>query len=177
MSATDTASAIAAVVSAVFGVLAVVAAFRSASYAQKAHDAAEDAERRGALRQVISTAKEVELEARRGIDAAALAGRSRNDLAIFAGGLGGSRNRLSQEGYAAKSKRAEEIASEAKLFAAEPSTLEKAPPLELDRVLIKLTALLSEARALREDLERERTELEAQCATFRQAVLQKGPAQ
>lgn len=177
MSASESASAVAAVVSAVFGVLAVVAAFRSASYAQKAHDAAEDAERRGALRQVISTAKEVELEAKRGIDAAALAGRSRNDLAIFAGGLGGSRNRLSQDTYTAKSKRAEEIATEARLFSGMPSTIEKAPPTELDRVLIKLTALLSEAQALREDLERERTELEAQCTTFRQAALQRGTGQ
>ena len=30
---------------------------------------------------------------------------------------------------------------------------------------------------MRQDLERERTELEAQCATFRQAALQKGVAQ
>jgi hypothetical protein len=177
MSATESVSAVAAVVSAVFGILAVVAAFRSASYAQKAHDAAEDAERRNALRQVMSTAKEAELEARRGIDAAALAGRSRNDLAIFAGGLGGSRNRISQDAYAAKSKRAEEIASEARLFSGEPSTIDKAPPTELDRVLIKVTALLSEAHALRQDLERELTELESQCATFRQAALQKGAGQ
>ena len=113
MSVTESISAVAAVASAIVGGVAAVAAFRSASHAQKAQKAAEDAERRGALRQLVSTAMEVELEAVRSIDAAALAGRSRSDLAIFAGGLGGSRNSLSQETYTAKSKRAEEIAKEA----------------------------------------------------------------
>jgi Flp pilus assembly protein CpaB len=174
MSATESVAAVAAVVSAVFGGLAVVAAFRSAASAQKAQASADDAERRAVLRQVVSTARDTELEAGRGIDAAALAARSRQDLAIFTGGLGGSRSRLSQETYAAKTKRAEEIASEAKLFSGEPIMLEKVPPSELDRVLTKLIALLSEARALREDLERERIDLEGQCATYRKAVLAKG---
>lgn len=171
---TESISAVAAVVSAIFGGLAVLAAFRSAAYAQKAHASAEEAEKRSALRQLISTALEAELEARRTTDAAALASRSRNDLAIFTGGLGGSRSKLSQEAYAAKASRAEEIAREARLFSAEPSTLAYAPGAELDRVLTKLLALLSEAKALREDLERERNELEAQCATFRQAALKQG---
>ena len=177
MSATESVSAVAAVVSAIFGGLAVIAAFRSASYAQKAQASADDAERRAALRQVLSTARDAELEARRSIDAAALAARARNDLAILTGNLGGSRHRLSQEIFAAKTKRAEEIAGEVRLFSGEPSTLEKAPPIELDRVLTKVSAHFSEARALREDLEREQTDLEGQCATFRRAALKNGMGQ
>ena len=62
-------------------------------------------------------------------------------------------------------------------FSGEPSTLEKAPLLELDRVLTKVSALLSEVRAFREDLEREQTDLEGQCATFRKEALKNGMGQ
>jgi hypothetical protein len=173
MSASESVSTLVALVSAVFAGLAVLAAFRSSSSAERARQSAEDSERRAALRQAISTARELELEAKRITDAAGLAARSRRDLAVFTGNVGGSREGLSRERYAARVKRAEEMADESKPFSGHPNVLAAAPLTDVDRVLTKLIAVLSEATALRDDLEKERAELEAQCTTFREVALQK----
>lgn len=69
------------------------------------------------------------------------------------------------------------IGSEGKLFATWPSNLETAPLGEIDRVLTKLLALLSEAKAMRDDLERERADVERQCDAYRNLVIGGGPGQ
>lgn len=175
MSTPELVSALAAVVSAIAGGFAVVAAFRSADSARKAQLSADEAERRAVLRQVALTGKDIELEAKRCVDAAALAGRSHKDLAIFAGGLGGSRHQLVKDALAEKAKRAEAIEGEGKLFGTWPSTLESAPLSEIDRVLTKLLALLSEAKGMRDDLERDRADVERQCDAYRNKVIREGP--
>ena len=177
MSTPELVSALAAVISAVFGGFAAVAAFRSADSARKAHLSADEAERRAVLRQLILTAKDIELEANRCVDVAELAGRSHRGLANFAGGLGGSRHPLAKDALTEKTKRAEVIGSEGKLFATWPSNLETAPLGEIDRVLTKLLALLSEAKAMRDDLERGRADVERQCDAYRNKVIGGGPGQ
>ena len=177
MSTPELVSALAAVTSAVLGGFAAVAAFRSADSARKAHLAVDEAERRAVLRQLILTAKDIELEANRCVDVAELAGRSHRGLANFAGGLGGSRHQLAKDALTEKTKRAEVIGSEGKLFATWPSSLETAPLSEIDRVLTKLLGLLSEAKAMRDDLERGRTDVERQCDAYRNKVIGGGPSQ
>jgi hypothetical protein len=165
-------SAIAAVVSAVGGAFAAWAAMRSAKSAQDTKDAATDSERRALLRQVILTAKDVDLEAERALGVAISVGRSRDSLAIFSGALGGSRHKLDKGALEARVARVNEIQSEGKLFSAWPSTLEKAPLDEIDRVVTKLLSRRAEAVGAREDLQREHDSLERQCDTFRQKVTQ-----
>jgi hypothetical protein len=177
MSTPELVSAIAAVVSAVGGGFATVAAFRSADSARKAQQSADEAERRAVLRQVVLTGKEIELESRRCVDTAERARRSYRDLAIFGGGLGGSRHQLAQDALTEKAKRAEAIESEGRLFGTWPSTLETAPFSEIDRVLTKLLALHSEAKAMRDDIERGRADVERQCDAYRNKVIGGGPVQ
>jgi len=172
MSTAEVVSAVASVVSAVGGAFAAVAAFRSAASAQKAQLSADEAERRVLLREVAVTAKEAELEARRCTNAAALAARARQDLAIFTNNLGGDRHRLSQQAFAEKSERADAIGREAKTFSDSAHVLRDSPPSELDRVLANMLKLLTEAKGLREDLERERDGLERECEPFRAAAIQ-----
>jgi len=167
MTTPEVVSAVAAVVSAIGGGFAAFAAFRSAGSARKAQLSADKAERRSVLRQVVMTAKEVELDAKRCVESASLAERSYDDLAIFTGSLGGSRHRLMEDALSEKTRRAESIKNEARVFSAWPSTLELAPLDEVDRVLTKLLALSSEARAMREDLVRERADVERQCEALR----------
>lgn len=177
MSTPELVSAVAAVVSAIGGAFAAVAAFRAADSARQSQSSADEAERRAVLRQVVLTGKDIELEAKRCVDAIALASRSHKDLAIFAGGLGGSRNQLVKDTLAEKTKRVEAIEGEGKLFSTWPSTLESAPLSEIDRVLTKLLALLSEAKGMRDDLERGRADVERQCDAYRNKVIGGGPAQ
>lgn len=173
MSTSELVSAVAAVVSAVGGAFAAVAAFRSADSARKAQRSADDAERRATLRQLILTAKDVELQAIRCAEVVTLTVRSYKDLATFTGNVGASRHQLIRDALVAKAKRAEEIRTEGKLFGERPTPLESAPPSELDRVLTKLLALLSETSASREDLERERAEIERQCDAYRKVVIER----
>lgn len=177
MSTPEFVSAVAAVVSAVGGAFAAVAAFRAANSARQSQSSADETERRAVLRQVVLTGKDIELEAKRCVDAAALASRSHKDLAIFAGGLGGSPHQLATDALAEKTKRAQEIEGEGKLFSTWPSTLESAPLGEIDRVLTKLLALLSEAKGMRDDLERGRAEVDRQCDAYRNKVFGGGSVQ
>ena len=172
MSTPELVSIMAAVASAVGGAFAAVAAFRSAGSARDAQRAADEAERRALLRQVVLTAKDVALEARRTLNAAVLTLRSHKDLATFSGGLGGSRHQLAKDALADKSAGAAAIEKEGKVFDAWPSSLEKAPVAEIDRVLTKLLGLFSEARSAREDLEQERADIERQCDLYRKRVIE-----
>ena len=165
-------SVIAAVFSAVGGAFAARAAYLSADSARKAQQAVDEAERRSALRQVVVTAKEVEVEGGRCTAVAAAAIRSCRDLATFSGGLGGSRQKVYVEALEAKAARAAEIEGEGKLFGAWPSSLAASPIGEIDRVAVKLLARRTEAIAMRQDLEGQRADFEGQNSVYRQKVIQ-----
>lgn len=173
MSTPEVVSAIAAVVSAIGGGFAAVAAFRSADSAREAQRAADETERRFLLRQVALTAKEVVLEADRTSSAAAITLRSYDDLSVFSGAVGGSRHQLVKDALAEKSQRAKAIGKEGEIFDVWPSSLENAPAAEIDRVLTKLLGLLLEAKGMREDLERERADVERQCDAYRKRVIER----
>ena len=164
-------SAAAAVVSAVGGAFAAMAAFRSAESARVAQQAAATAEHRAALRQIGITATEVLIEAER------ITSRS-NDLKlayrtlfVFAGASGGSRQNLYDSAVDEKLKHASELSDYAKLFVAAYGKLDNAPPEETDRVQVRLSNTLTEIRALREDLERELSGVEGQSATYRDKAI------
>lgn len=171
MGTPEVVSAAAAVVSAVGGAFAAWAAFRSAESARIAQQAGAAAEHRAALRQIGTTATEVQIEVER------IASRG-NDLKIayrtlftFAGQLGSSRNNLYDAAVDEKLKRASELGGYAKLFTTAAAKLDGTPPEETDRVQVRLSNTLTEIRALREDLERELSSVEGQSATYRDQAI------
>ncbi len=164
-------SAIAAVVSAVGGAFAAIAAFRSADSARKMEQAANETERRSALRQLVVTAKEVEVEGARVTAVATATVLSLRDLAIFSGSPGGSRENAAVAALNLLAVRANAIEAEGKLFGAWPSSLSSSPLEEIDRVATKLWALRIEAVAMRRDIESQRSEFERQNHTYRQKVI------
>lgn len=167
MGTSEAVSAIAAVVSAVCGAFAALAAFRSAGSARVAQQTSTAAEQRAALRQIGTTATEVLIEAKR---VASLG----NDLKIayrilftLAGQFGGSRQNLYDLAVDEKLKSASELGGYAKLFTTAAEKLKGTPPGETDRVQVRLSNSLTEIRALREDLEHELAGVEEQSATYR----------
>lgn len=163
-------SAAAAVVSAVGGAFAALAAFRSAESARVAQQAAAAVEHRAALRQIGTTATEVLIEVER------IASRG-NDLKIayqtlftFAGRSGGSRKNL-DSAVDEKLKHASELGDYAKLFTTAAEKLDGTPPEETDRIQVRLSNTLTEIRALREDLEHELSGVEGQSVTYRDKAI------
>lgn len=63
------------------------------------------------------------------------------------------------------------LAAIAKPFASDGGDLANATLEEINKAEIKLTQALSQARATREELEREHASVEAQCATYRENAI------
>lgn len=159
-------SAAAAVVSAIGGTLATLAAFRSAETARVTQKAAAAAEHRAALRQIGTTATEILIELKRITTRGNDLKSGYRVLFTTAGQVGSSRKNLYDASVDEKLMLASQLADYAKLFTAANTKLDSTPPEETDRVHVRLSNILTEVRALREDLERELSSVEAQSAVF-----------
>jgi hypothetical protein len=161
-------SAAAAVVSAIGGAFAAWAAYRSADSARASQRAAEEAERRASLRQVAATCSEIITEAKRVETRGNQTKLAYNTLAAFSGSLGNSAISIRLNEVDAKVQRSSELATHAKLFVDGASALGQAPSDELDRVELRESSALVEVRAVREELELELSDLQAQIAQRRE---------
>lgn len=164
-------SAAAAVISAIGGAFAVLAAFRSADSARSSQRAAEEADRRAALRHIAVTSSEVVTEAMRVGSRARDAKLAYNTLAVFSGSFGNSSIVARVAEVDCKAQRAGELSNHAKLFAEGATSLSQAPREELDRVQFRESAALIEVRALREDLEIELSGLQEHIDQHREGQL------
>lgn len=169
MASPELISAVAAVVSAVGGAFAAVAAFRSAASAREAQDSAEEAQRRVALREVVATAAQVSIENQRAQGRIQELTLAYNSLSVFSGSSENSGIQLAEASATAKANRALQLLEYSKLFAAGAASLEFAPSADIDRVQVRLSSGLLEVRAIREDLEREHSFIERQCAEHRES--------
>lgn len=167
---TDLLSLAAAVASAVGGGFAAWAAFRSAGSARLAQEEAARAERRAALRRVSETAGQVVSEAERIVARGPQVKLSYRSLFTLSGGAGNSRLPLYLDGVDEKVKKAAALAEDAKLFAGEARSLSDATLDDIDRVQVRLSNSVGTARGIREDLEREESSVEAQCAERRESM-------
>lgn len=167
-------SAIAAVVSAVGGCFAAVAAFRSAGFARTANEAAQLSEKQAALRQMSVTASEVLVEAERANTRGVDLKNAYQTLSAFAGQSGGSRLGLYIDKVDKKLKDTEELSQKARPFISGVEDLINGPLLEMNSREIAMTQALTKIRAIREDLEREHASIEAQNKTYRDKVIQGG---
>lgn len=170
----DTASSIAAVVSAIGGVFAAIAAFRSAASAREANACVARSEQRFAVRELVVTANEVMIELRRAESRASDLKREHRSLAMFCGQMGGPRYAMAEKAVDEKLARAVAAAVDAKEFTRDTTTLYEASIDDINKRLAKMQQSLFEVRSIREDLEREFAPVESQVAVYREKAIQ-GP--
>jgi hypothetical protein len=165
-------SAIAAVVSAIGGAFAAVAAFRSAASARDATHQAEESERRALLREVSSSAASVQ--------AVVLGVSSRGKELLLeyrsAEGFSGSADNSSllalRESVEQLVEQARTFVGDAQLFSGGAKSLSSAPIEEIERVRTRLTENLGLAQVIREELDRKYFDMASKNMQYRQAVLQ-----
>jgi len=164
-------SVVAAVVSAIAAVSSAIAAFRSASSAREAREAAQTSEKRAALRQLTMTASEVLVEARRAESRGAELKLAYRTLFTFGGSSGGSREGLYLADVDKKLLEVAKLTEYAKPFGSGQNGLMNGPLDEINSRETKLAQVLTQVRAIREDLEREHASVEGQCTTYREKAI------
>jgi hypothetical protein len=170
----EIATAVAAVVSAVGGTFAAVAAFRSADSAREAARSAEDSNRRAMLREVSSTAASI-LVAVLGVKSRA------SDLIIeytsaevFSGSAAHSSIQKLKEIALEFQAKAESFGADAELFADGAAQLAQAPMEDIDRVWVRLTGTLRVVQTFRDELDRKYAAMATQNLQHREVVLKSG---
>jgi replicative DNA helicase len=169
-------SAVAAVVSAIGGAFAAIAAFRSAASAREASQTAEMSEKRAALRQLIVTANEVVVEARRADSRGAELKLAYRTLFTFGGSSGGSRETKYLAEVEKKLGEITTLSKIAKPFASDQDDLMNGLVDEISGREASIAQVLTQVRAIREDLEREHASVEGQNTTYREKAI-RGTAQ
>lgn len=173
MSDAEIASAAAAVVSAAAAVIGVLAAQRSAKSAHLALEAMNEAELRARLRDVALAAAQIAVEFDRVKRNAERLLKLYRELAIHAGGPGGSGQKKGEVKVAQALHDAEVLRERAAAFQDGPGKLRQAPPDDVDRVIHGLTGALVRLEAINTELSVDASSLEAQCSQFREAVIGK----
>jgi hypothetical protein len=163
----DLVNAFAAVLTAVFGVLAALAAWQSAKSAKDANNAVQEAERRASLRSIGSTATEVILEAEGFRDRAKTLKNLHSTLANFAGSLGGSRVKLAHKAVDERIEFADELLKVGRSHTDDMTVMAAAPMTEIDAALLAVTNARAELRALSDGLEREISSVDGQIEAYR----------
>lgn len=165
-------TAIAAVVSAVGGAFAAVAAFRSAGAAREAARSAEDTNRRAMLREVSSAAASILV--------AVLGVKSRgteliieyNSAEVFSGSAGNSSLQKLRENTLELQAKAESYVADAGLFVNGATQLAASPAEDIDRILVRLSGNLQIIQTIRDELDRKYTSMASQNAQHREVALQ-----
>lgn len=164
-------SAIAAVVSAIGGGVACIAAFSSAKHAKATFDAGQLTEKKLVLRQLSVTAYEVSVEVDRIKWVAQGLKVAYQTLFTFAGQFNGSRQMLHTKEIDSKLQEADKLLERANPFTTLNESLINGPADEISLREIMLTQALTKAKALREKLEEEHRSIEAQNQVYRERIL------
>lgn len=168
----EIASAVAAVVSAVGGAFAAVAAFRSAGAAREAALSAEHANRRAMLREVSAVAASI-LGAVLGVKSRAAELISEYKSAeVFSGSRENSSLLKLQENTRELQAKAESFVADAGLFANGATQLAASPAEETDRVFVRLSGNLQLIQTIRDELDRKYAAMSSQNAQHREVTLQ-----
>ena len=156
--------------SALGGAFAAWAAWRSAGHAKAAQESADLAERRAVLREISGAASAVLVEQSRIASRAGELKLGYRSLSTLSGASSSSNLTLLIARIDETLKVVEALATDAKLFSNNAQALAKAPPEEHDRVVTRMRESLIKAQGYREDLEREHTQVESQCAERRESM-------
>lgn len=161
-------AAIGGVLGAIGGLYAARAASRSASLAQDAAKQAERAERRGFVRDFIGNTQKVLVECGR-VEAIATDLKSQyRTLFTFAGQYGGSRQQLYIEQIDNKLKSIVPIQEEAQKLMDAHRSLAQTSDEDMNLALAKIVANSVLVEGIREELQRELTEISAQNHQYRE---------
>lgn len=165
-------NAVAAVVSAVGGAFAAVAAFRSAGAAREAALSAEHANRRAMLREVSALAASI-LGSVLGVKsrAAELIAEYKS-AEIFSGLRDSSSLLMLQECARELQIKAESFVADAGLFANGATQLAASSAEEIDRVFVRLSGNLQIVQTIRDELDRKYAAMSSQNAQHREVALQ-----
>ena len=164
-------SAGAAVVSAIGGTFACIAAFRSSGHAKEAFEESKKAEKRISLKQLSLTAHQVIVEAERVKWLSQKLKYAYRDLAAFSGNSGSSRLQLALQEVESKEKMAVAISEKAQPFVEINTTLLSGTLDEITGREVKISQCLVQLQAIREKLEIELSEIQAQNTTYREVTL------
>lgn len=165
-------SVIASVVSAIGGATACVAAFRSAGHAKEAFEEAQKADKRYSLRQLSLTAHQVVVEVERIKWLAQGLKVAYKTLAVFCGATGGSRVTMFTKEIEEKIGVAETLENKASPFIELQVALLNGPLEEISGREVKMSQYLAEAVALKENIEIELADIQAQNATHQEIAIQ-----
>jgi hypothetical protein len=168
----EIASAVAAVVSAIGGAFAAVAAFRSAASARDATRQAEESERRALLREVSTAAASIQ--------AVVLGVSSRGQellleyrsAEVFSGSADHSALPKLRESTENLIEKARSFVEDAQLFSGGAKSLSDAPVEEVERVRTRLTENLTLVQVIREELDRKYLDMASKNMQHRQVILQ-----
>lgn len=165
-------TAIAAIVSALGGTFAAVAAFRSADSAREAARSAEESNRRTRLRELSGTATSI-LVAVLGVKSRAseLVVEYRSAEA-FSGSAGNSGLQELIKNTLELQAKAESFVADASLFTNGSMRLVSSPEEDIDRVYVRLATNLQLLQTIRDELDRKYTAMAAQNLQHREIALQ-----
>lgn len=172
----EIASAIAAVISAVGGAFAAVGAMRSASSARHAQQAMERSEKRAALRELVVSWNELQVELQRVVSRATELRTAYQTFFAFSGSSEHSSEKLLLKEIDEKVRSAQKSAEGVAQVSTDVTALYDAALDDINKHHARVEQSLFLVRSVREDIEREHLSIEARCAVHRDLALRRQPS-
>jgi len=154
--------------------LSALAAFRSAKSAEAARCALEVDQLRYGRRDVANLVSSCSYEYSRVQFLAHTLNAIDRANAIFAGGLGGSRQKLVADGVATRLANAEELFQSALAFKDNPVAISQLVAEDIERLQVELAIRLSSLRSIAEEFARDSASREAQMLQYRERAIAGG---
>ncbi len=164
-------SAVGGLVAAIGGLVAAAAAFRSAGTARDAANRAQQTERRALLRDVLMAAHNVIAETMRVDDLGNKLKGEYRSLAIFAGQLGGSREKLHTNMVEEKQRGLQPLQQEALKTIEDQASWKDLPEDELTNLLTRLSSHLIQIRRVKEKFLQDLNSVEGENRTYRESAM------
>jgi hypothetical protein len=163
----ETAALISTIISCAISLIALVATVFSAAAAKESAAVARSALRQTYAGEILTLAQNIVLHQREIESLAADLKSSLQSLAVFRGGVGGSRQRLYENQITDDVNRALEISAAAYEFLESPSSLVEKDENSLIQISSNLRCVISELRAQKEKMARDLTDYRNQIQSCR----------
>jgi hypothetical protein len=174
MTNSDSLSIIVAICAAIASGLAALAAFRSAGSAEGARKALEENQVRSGRRDVSQLVAACSYEHNRILFLAHTLKIIDQALAFHAGALGGSRQKLLQDGVSTRLAMAGELFQSASPLRDNPAAIGRLVQEDIDRLQVELTVRVAALRGIAEELDRDSASREAQLLQHRERAINGG---
>lgn len=162
------------IAAAIVTILAALAAFRSARSADLALQALIEEQLRTGRRDVATLVSACSYEFNRIRFLAHTLNVIDRANAMFAGGFGGSRHKLAEDGVLKRVSTAKEIFQAVSPFRDNPNVINELVQWDIDRLQVTLTIRLSDLRVISDELDRDSSSREAQLLQHRERAIMGG---